>query len=233
MKHCVYAGKADSELRRVSLKEYDSMEHLAVTEEINQPFPNLSNDVHETLEALTAALDARHPYTGGHSYRVAEISTCIAREMGLIESRQHFIHIAAHLHDIGKIGIPDSVLLKKGKLTVGEYEVIKKHPETGFQILRKVKILQHVAHVVRHHHERWDGAGYPSGLAGERIPLASRIIAVADSYDAMISMRPYRPSLTHEQSIAELRRCRGSQFDPAVVDAFIRWKPSITICAAM
>ncbi|HWR55162.1 MAG TPA: HD-GYP domain-containing protein [Negativicutes bacterium] len=208
-------------------------QNTAVTEEINQFMSYLSHDVHETLEVLTAALDARHPYTGGHSYRVAELSTCIAREMGVGESQQHFIHIAAHLHDIGKIGMPDSVLLKKGRLTVEEYEVIKKHPETGFQILRKVKILQYVAHVVRHHHERWDGAGYPGGLAGDRIPLASRIIAVADAYDAMTSMRPYRPSLTHEQSIAELGRCRGSQFDPAVVDAFIRWKPLITICAEM
>lgn len=196
-------------------------QNIFKNDEMNQWPGDFSNDVHETVEALTAALDARHPYTGGHSYRVAEISTCIAREMGL-DSQQHFIHIAAHLHDIGKIGMPDGVLLKRGRLTIKELEEIKKHPETGFQILHKVKILRHVAHAVRHHHERWDGTGYPGGLTGERIPLASRIIAVADAYDAMTSVRPYRPPLTHGEALAELKRCSGSQFDPEVIDTFLR-----------
>lgn len=127
--------------------------------------PEFFEDVHEIVEALTAALDARHPYTGGHSERVSQLSTSIAEEMGVGRQTRHFIHVAAHLHDIGKIGIPDSVLLKKDRLTVEEFAVIKNHPEMGFEILHKVKILRPVAHAVRYHHERWDGLGYPGKLS--------------------------------------------------------------------
>lgn len=202
-------------------------------EKKSQSPAGFSKDVHEIVEALTAALDAKHPYTGGHSDRVANISTWIAGEMGVNTRVQNFVHVAAHLHDIGKIGVPDSVLLKKGRLTVEEFEVIKTHPETGFEILHKVKILRPIAHAVRYHHERWDGSGYPGRLAGERIPLASRIIAVADAYDAMTSTRPYRPSLTHEEAVAELKRCSGSQFDPGVIDVIIGLNPGEEkVCSA-
>jgi HD-GYP domain-containing protein (c-di-GMP phosphodiesterase class II) len=194
---------------------------LLVNEEDGQGANGLSQDVHEIVEALTAALDAKHPYTGGHSERVANISTWIADQMGLPDQIKNLVHVAGHLHDIGKIGVPDCVLLKPGKLTDAEFCMIKDHPQTGYDILNKVKILRPIAHAVRYHHERWDGMGYPQGLVGESIPLVSRIIAVADAYDAMTSRRPYRPPLAHQVAVSELQRCSGSQFDPSVVEAFL------------
>jgi putative nucleotidyltransferase with HDIG domain len=177
---------------------------------------------HEMVEVLTASLDARHAHTRGHSDRVAEITLSIARELRLPRDEEQLVHIAGHLHDIGKIGIPDHILLKPDRLTADEYNMIKLHPQIGYEILVKVRMLKSVAHIVLHHHERWDGRGYPAGLSGENIPLASRIIAVADAYDAMTSMRPYRSSLDHGEAVHEIECCYGSQFDPQVVDAFVR-----------
>lgn len=178
-------------------------------------------DIHELVEAFTALIDARHPYTKGHSDRVAAICLAISRQLNLSEKFGRFIHIAGHLHDIGKIGIPDIILLKPGKLTVREFVQIKAHSQIGYNILHKVKRLEEIACVIRHHHERWDGKGYPDGLQAKCIPLASRIIAVADSYDAMTSLRSYRRSLSHAEAIREMRRCSGSQFDPVIVAAFL------------
>ena len=177
--------------------------------------------IHQLVDALTAALDAKHAYTKGHSDRVADIAFAIARAMGLPRRQQYEVHVAAHLHDIGKIGIPDELLLKPQRLTTAEYEVIKRHAAIGGDILIKIDMLREFAPAVRHHHERWDGGGYPDGLAGEDIPLTSRIICLADAYDAMTSPHSYRPSLSHGTAAAEISRCAGSQFDPRVAAAFL------------
>ncbi len=181
-----------------------------------------SAGVHEFVEAFTAALDAKNTYTRGHSDRVAEIAAAVARQLGMSRSNQDTIHVAAHLHDIGKIGIPDHILLKPDRLSTEEFEVIKSHSQVGYDILNKVTMLRPIAKLVRYHHERWDGLGYPAGLAGTAIPLGARIIALADAFDAMTSERSYRPCMTQEEAVQEVLRCRGTQFDPDIADAFVR-----------
>jgi HD-GYP domain-containing protein (c-di-GMP phosphodiesterase class II) len=183
---------------------------------------SIETDVHELVEALTTAIDARYPYTKGHSDRVAELALAISQQMGLSREFGYLVHLASHLHDVGKIGIPDAILLKPGKLTLEEFKQITEHSRIGYEILHKVKQLQTVASIVRHHHERWDGRGYPDGLAAYDISLASRIIAVADSYDAMTSARSYRDSLSQQAALQELQCCCESQFDPAIVTAFLK-----------
>lgn len=181
----------------------------------------MRRDVHEIVEALTAALDAKHNYTRGHSDRVADLSFIIAREMGLPPIKLYRVHVAGHLHDVGKIGIPDKILTKADTLTPEEFEIIKQHPVIGDEILKKIRVLKDLSPIVRHHHERYLGGGYPDGLQGDDIPLESRIICLADAYDAMTSVRPYRPSLTHELAMHEIIRCSGAQFDPNVVAALL------------
>ncbi|MDF2570529.1 MAG: hypothetical protein K0R55_2133 [Sporomusa sp.] len=182
-----------------------------------------SAGVHEFVEAFTAALDAKNTYTRGHSDRVAEIAAAVAKKLGMTKTTQDTIHVAAHLHDIGKIGIPDHILLKPDRLSVEEFEVIKSHPQVGFDILNKVTILRPIAKIVRYHHERWDGRGYPEGLAGTAIPLGARIIALADAVDAMTSQRSYKTSMTQDEAVQEVLRCRGTQFDPDIADAYIKF----------
>lgn len=184
-------------------------------------FPGLGAIIHEVVEAFSAALDAKHSYTKGHSDRVADIAAAIAAGVGFSRREQERIHTAGHLHDIGKIGIPDNVLLKPGRLNNEEYDIIKLHPQIGYDILQKVTIFRPIAGIVLHHHERWDGCGYPGGLQGEDIPLGARIIAIADAYDAMTSARSYRQRISSEQAIAEIKRCAGTQFDPALVKIFL------------
>lgn len=175
-------------------------------------------DLHDLVDALSTALDAKNTHMCGHSERVAELSLLMAKTMGLPLAEQEKIHIGAHLHDIGKIGIPDIILNKPGKLTESEFAIIRKHPEIGGNIVGKVKAFSAVADIVRHHHERFDGKGYPDRLCGMEISLGARIVAVADSFDAMITMRSYRLSKTINEAMAEMERCRGSQFDSAVVE---------------
>ncbi|MDU4962336.1 MAG: HD-GYP domain-containing protein [Sporomusaceae bacterium] len=178
------------------------------------------DDLHQIVDALTTALDAKNEYTSGHSYRVASLCQAVARQLCLPAAVEQALDIAAHLHDIGKIGIPDAVLLKPGKLTPAEFALIKSHPQIGFAIVNKVSSLAGVAKIILHHHERMDGQGYPEGLKGETIPLGARIIAVCDAFDAMTSSRSYRSPVSERQALTELWRCAGSQFDPAVVAAF-------------
>lgn len=175
--------------------------------------------LHDVIECLTSAMEAKDAYTSGHSNRVADMAFDIAKSMGIKGAHLETIHLAAHLHDIGKIGIPEQVLNKKGKLLPEEWAEIKKHPEIGFNILNKSKQLKEISKIVLHHHERWDGAGYPYGLKQTEIPLGSRIIAVADSIDAMTYNRPYRKALTWPECMAELLRNCGIQFDPEVIKA--------------
>lgn len=175
----------------------------------------------EALTALITALEAREPYTKGHSVRVAKYSLAIADQLGLNEQDRHQLHMSALLHDIGKIGVPDSILLKEGKLTHEEFAVMKTHPEIGARILSNVESLSQMLPIIRHHHERHDGQGYPDGLSGAAIPLLARIISVADTYDAMTTTRPYRKSLTPEEARNELLSLRNVQWNREIVDAFI------------
>ncbi|HEY2380618.1 MAG TPA: HD-GYP domain-containing protein [Terriglobia bacterium] len=171
---------------------------------------------------LVSLVDLRDCYTGGHSTRVAEYSHRIAVELGMTDSETEMVLMAASLHDVGKIGVPDHILLKPGRLTEDEFEYIKKHSEFGWMVLRNVEGFEEASLILLHHHERFDGAGYPGELAGDQIPFGARIVAVADTYDALTTNRPYRRSQEHEKAVNEIARCANTQFDPRVVDAFLR-----------
>jgi diguanylate cyclase (GGDEF)-like protein/putative nucleotidyltransferase with HDIG domain len=168
--------------------------------------------------SLARAVDARDVYTGSHSQRVAELAARTARRLGLADEEIELTRLAASLHDLGKLAIPEEILRKPGPLTDPERMVLERHPQIGFRMLESLGV-DPVADWVLHHHERWDGSGYPDGLPGETIPLGARIIFVADAYDAMTSERVYRRRVAPEQAIAELKRCAGSQFDPEIVAA--------------
>lgn len=182
---------------------------------------------HELIDIVVNILDVRDPYTFRHSWRVAEIAVLIAREMGLPPDRVETLHIAAHLHDIGKIGVPDCVLNKPGRLTDEERRLMQSHPRIGCQILDRLVIFKNISPMVLHHHERFDGHGYPEGLAGEEIPLGSRIIAVADSFDAITSDRPYRKALSQDEGFREIALHVGDQFCPTVVRHFLTIRPLV------
>jgi diguanylate cyclase (GGDEF)-like protein/putative nucleotidyltransferase with HDIG domain len=169
--------------------------------------------------SLARAVDARDVYTGSHSQRVAELAARTARRLGLPDEDVELTRLAASLHDLGKLAIPEEILRKPGPLTEPERMVLERHPQIGFRMLESLGV-DPVAEWVLHHHERWDGSGYPDGLPGERIPLGARIIFVADAYDAMTSERVYRRRVTPDEAVAELQRCAGTQFDPDIVDAF-------------
>lgn len=179
------------------------------------------DDLHDMVDSLAAALDAKNSYTYGHSERVAELSVMLAKQMGLPQTELERIHIGAHLHDIGKIGIPDAILNKPGKLTEAEFAIMRHHPIIGSRIVENNRVLHEIADIVRHHHERYDGRGYPDGLSGCNISLGARIVAVADSFDAMTTIRSYRYGLSIPSAKEELVRCRGTQFDPEVVNALL------------
>src|SRR5579864_7184767 len=170
--------------------------------------------------SLISLIDLRDRYTGGHSARVANYVRGIAVEMCLPDDETETMVFAASLHDIGKIGVPDQILLKPGRLDDEEFGWIRKHPEWGWMAIRNVNGFQEAALLVLHHHERLDGGGYPARLRGTEIPLGSRLITVADSYDALTTNRPYRSSRTHAEAVAELIRCSGTQFDAQVLNAF-------------
>lgn len=176
----------------------------------------------ECLRAIICSLEEKDGYTHGHSLRVAEFSLDLGRKLGLSEKELRELEIAALLHDIGKIGIPDSILLKSSKLTISEFEIMKSHPVRSGKILEKISSLRSLLPAIRHHHERYDGFGYPDGLKGNEIPLYARIILIADTFDAMTSTRPYRLALDKESAYQELKRCSGSQFDPYLVEVFLQ-----------
>jgi putative two-component system response regulator len=178
--------------------------------------------------ALAAAVEAKDPYTAGHAQRVTAYSLRIAEVVGSIDLLR--FRLAGDLHDVGKIGVPDQVLNKPGRLTGEEFDLVRKHPSTGARILEPLIDDPLVIGVVRWHHERWDGRGYPDGLHGAEIPLPARVLAVADTLDAMSSNRAYRAGLPWEDVVAEIRRCSGSQFDPDVVAAFEGALPAIRDC---
>ncbi|MBU1943397.1 MAG: GAF domain-containing protein [Actinobacteria bacterium] len=194
---------------------------VAVSIENTQLYDRLQDTYLGAIGALAAAIEARDPYTVGHSARVTQYAVAIAQSMGLATEEVEDLRLAGLLHDLGKIGIPDSILNKPGRLSEEEYSAIKMHPALSMRIIEPLPQLGNIIPIIYHHHERFDGHGYIEGKAGETIPLGARIIAVADSYEAMTSDRPYRSALTREQAMAELERCSGTQFDPLVVKHFM------------
>jgi HD-GYP domain-containing protein (c-di-GMP phosphodiesterase class II) len=189
-------------------------------------FDNLQIFYLEMVQTLARAVDSKDAYTAEHSDRARVKARRVAQEMGLPDPMVRHVEYAALLHDIGKIGIDEAILLKPGKLTPEEYEEMKKHPIIGHQILAPVKYLGPVAQMVLYHQEWFDGRGYPEGLKGEQIPLGARIVACLDAWDAMMSDRPYRKALGRDVALGELLKGAGTQFDPKVVDTFIRLEKS-------
>ncbi len=182
----------------------------------------LRRSLEESIQAIAATVEMRDPYTSGHQKRVADIATAIATTMGLDEGKIHGIHLAGVVHDLGKIRIPAEILSKPGKLNAIEYELIKGHPQAGYDILKDISFPWPLARIVLEHHERVDGSGYPRGIKSDEMLVESRIMAVADVVEAMASHRPYRASLGIEPALKEIERGRGTAYDPVVVDACLK-----------
>ncbi|GBF33038.1 sensory box HDIG domain protein [Desulfocucumis palustris] len=197
----------------------DITERRRAEEVINKSFANLKSTLKETVNALSATAEKRDPYTAGHQQRVASLACAIAMEMNLGEDMVEGIHVAATLHDIGKIYVPAEILSKPGRLTDIEMELIKTHPQMGNDIIKRIPFTYPVAEIVLQHQERFDGSGYPSGLAGEEILLEARILSVADVVEAIASHRPYRPALGIDKALEEIHRNRARLYDPLAVDA--------------
>ena len=185
----------------------------------------LANANEETLLGLVSALDLREHNTGLHSQRVREYTELIAERLEVDEKMKREIGFGALLHDVGKIAVPDQILLKPGKLTDGEWHEMRKHPEAGYRIVKRIGFLKDAADIVYAHHEQFDGSGYPRGLKGESIPLGARMFMVADAYDALTSERPYRSPMTYEEAASEIRKLSGTHFDPVMVDTFMAIAP--------
>ena len=179
-----------------------------------------NTNFHDLIDSLIRTIELRDIYTAGHSKRVSEISELICSEMNIAGMEREYIHMAAHLHDIGKMGIADGILLKPERLTDPEYILLQQHPVIGSSVFDKFKELRQMSSIIKHHHERFDGLGYPSGLKGNEIPLGAQIISIADTFDAMTTTRPYRPSLEVEEAAKEIVRNKGKQFNPKLVDVF-------------
>jgi putative nucleotidyltransferase with HDIG domain len=199
-----------------------SKQIVAQAHELEHALMDRERTYDATLEALANALDVRDSETGGHSDRVLRYMELVIFHLGISGDDVAFLRRGALLHDIGKIGVPDNILRKPTSLSENEWATMRRHPEFGARIIAGIPFLEDVSRIVRHHHERWDGTGYPDRLAGEDIPLGARIFAVADSFDAMTSDRPYRRAMSIAAACAEIARCRGTQFDPTVADAFAR-----------
>lgn len=207
---------ASSALKRQNSELTESKKHL------EEALRKLDYSYRETVAAASTAIDARDAYTAGHSKRVADIACKVGRELGLEDSQLECLELAALFHDIGKIGVPDHILNKPGRLDEEEFKKIQAHPVLGYNILRKIEFLSSMLPAVLYHHERPDGKGYPEGLKGDKIPIGASIIGIADTYDAMTSERPYRSALSHELAVEELKKYKGTQFKKEVVDAFLK-----------
>jgi putative nucleotidyltransferase with HDIG domain len=224
----------------IVMMRYAQQQYVARTEDsvrelkrLNQELASANREVGDASRAiqqlndelfltLSKIIDARDPYVSGHAAKVADYATSIAAELGLPEERIAPIRQAGLLHDIGKIGVSEHILHKPGKLTPEEYEQVKTHANLGAEFLETARGLRHLAPFVRHHHERWDGSGYPQGLVGEQTPLEARILAVCDAIEAMASDRPYQRAMSLEEILIEVKRGRGTHFDPILADVFIR-----------
>ena len=192
-----------------------------INEELKNATGMLEKAYLETIETLRYTVEAKDKYTRGHSDRVAEYSVLIGKAVGLSDKDLRTLQVGGLFHDVGKIGVPDIILQKESKLTDDEYSEIKNHPSIGAHILSNASIFENIIPIVKHHHEKYDGHGYPSQLKGEDIPYFARIASIADSFDAMTSRRTYRDSLQIETVIKEFERCKGTQFDPKLADLFL------------
>ncbi|MBM2830954.1 MAG: domain virulence regulator [Dehalococcoidia bacterium] len=208
------------EKRRLELENRDYRQHLEG--KVEEQAGKIRASFLSSITALAYALEAKDRYTSGHSQRVARMAVAVAKELDIPSDRVEKIRLGALIHDLGKIGVREAVLNKPGKLTDEEFRHMGEHPDIGQHILNPVVDEKSTLEMVRHHHERYDGRGYPDGLQGEKIPLGARILAVADSYDAMTSERPYRGAMSVDAANAEIVRGRSAQFDPMVADAFLR-----------
>ncbi|MGQ9629889.1 MAG: GAF domain-containing protein [bacterium] len=198
-----------------------ALENANLYEEVERQYQEIKDAIVSSAQALAQAIELRDAYTGGHIKRVLHLSLSIARRLGLPPEEIENIRLGAILHDIGKIGIDDSILHKPHHLTSEEEEQMRMHPQFGAEIMRHIKFFEGAVPIMRYHHERYDGSGYPDGIAGEDIPLGARIVAVADAYDSIITDRPYHRGLSHDEAVGEIVRCSGTQFDPKVVEAFV------------
>ena len=204
------------------IKSIEQMHEIKrINEMLKESKEQLERAYLDTIQSLRYAVEAKDPYTRGHSDRVSEYAVLIGRKMGLPEDEIKTLQIGGLFHDIGKIGVPDSILQKEAKLTDDEYSQIKNHPSIGAHILGEAEAFKDIIPIVKHHHERFDGRGYPSRLSGEEIPLLARITAVADTFDAMTSKRSYRNALDIQYVKEEIERCKGTQFDPKIAEVFL------------
>ncbi|MBR3132953.1 MAG: HD domain-containing protein [Clostridia bacterium] len=222
--YCEKTDKPDQLLLLIEsgIKSIDQMNMIKkINEELSESKEKLEKSYLETIEILRYTVEAKDVYTRGHSDRVSEYSVLIGEKLGLSEEELKTLRIGGLFHDVGKIGIPDSILLKETKLSDDEYSEIKNHPSIGAHILSNATIFKDIIPIVLHHHERYDGKGYPKRLAGEDIPLMARIAAVADTFDAMTSKRSYRDALPLDIVKEELRKNSGTQFDPKVAEVFL------------
>lgn len=201
----------------------------ALQREVEQRSAEIVRAHHEILQRLGMACEFRDDETGNHTRRLGAYAGLLGEELGLDASTCKLLRLASPMHDIGKVGIPDEILLKPGKLTPEEFEVIKTHTVIGARLLSgsDIPLIRAAEEIALTHHEKWDGSGYPRKLKGNDIPLAGRIVAVCDVFDALLSERPYKRAWTLEETVAEIERCRGAHFDPAVVDAFLSASPRL------
>ena len=222
--YCEKSDKFDQLLLLIEsgIKSIAQMREIQkINVELKDTYEKLEQAYLESIQTLRYTVEAKDTYTRGHSDRVSELSVLIGKHLGLSEEDLKTLQIGGLFHDIGKIGIPDTILQKESKLTDDEYSEIKNHPSIGAHILSSATIFKDIIPIVKHHHERYDGHGYPSQLAGENIPYLARITAVADTFDAMTSKRSYRDALSLETVISEFERCKGTQFDPKIADVFL------------
>ena len=222
--YCEKSDKFDQLLLLIEsgLKSVEQMNMIKqINEELADSKELLEKSYLESIEVLRRTVEVKDVYTRGHSDRVSEYSLLIGKKLNLPPEQMKTLKIGALFHDIGKIGIPDAILLKTDKLTDDEYSEIKNHPAIGAHILSNASIFADIIPIVKHHHERYDGKGYPARLAGEDIPYLARIVAVADTFDAMTSRRSYRQALDFDYTMNEIERCKGTQFDPAIADVFL------------
>lgn len=222
--YCEKSDKFDQLLLLIEsgIKSIEQMNEIKrINEELSETYEKLERAYLDSVQTLRYTVEAKDPYTRGHSDRVSSYSVLIGKYLGLSDTDLKTLEIGGLFHDIGKIGIPDSILLKEAKLTDDEYSEIKNHPSIGAHILCNAAIFQDIIPIVKHHHERYDGHGYPGRLAGENIPYLARIAAVADTFDAMTSKRTYRNALPIEVVRAEIEKCSGTQFDPEIAKVFL------------
>lgn len=222
--YCEKSDKFDQLLLLIEsgIKSIAQMNEIKrMNEELSDTYEKLEKAYLDSIETLRFTVEAKDPYTRGHSDRVSEYSVLIGQKLGLSEEDIKTLKVGGLFHDIGKIGIPDSILLKEAKLTDDEYSQIKNHPSIGAHILCNAEVFKDIIPIVKHHHEKFDGTGYPSRLKGEDIPYFARIAAVADTFDAMTSKRTYRNALSIDIVRAEIERCSGTQFDPEIAKVFL------------